>query len=838
MDDLGHDLRYALRTLAKSPGFTLVVVVTLALGIGANTAIFTLMDQVLFRFLPVEEPDRLVVFNGPGPFSGSSHNHSDTLVPLSHPMFMELRDKTTVFSGVLAEYTVPLHVTVGTQTEQVDGVLVSGTFFDVLGLRPAAGRLLTADDDRTPGGHPVAVLSHGFWTRRFAADPKIVGQGLLVNGQHMTVVGIAPPGFHGVEVGQALDMYVPLMMQPQVIPTWTRGLNDWRVRWLTVMARLKPGVSPEQARASVNVLYGQLLREDLARLESKSERFRTEFAKKSLELLPGGRGVSGLRDQSKTPLLMLMGMVGLVLLIACANVANLLLARASSRQKEIALRLALGASRGRLVRQLLVECVVLSLAGGVLGIAVSMWTADLLLRAMPFEGAARVLSADPDLRVGLFALTLSVLTGVVFGLVPALQSTRPDLAPTLKNESGTLMGGSAPFRFRKGLVVAQVALSLLLLIGAGLFTRSLMNLRQLDPGFAPQRLLAFSVDPSLNGYPLERRLALLEQIQDDIAAEPGVRSVSLAEEALMTDSHNSSTVSVEGYEPKDGENVNPDLNAVGTQFFSTLGIPFLAGRDFTDADGTGAPKVAVVNETFARYFFGDKDPLGRHIGFGSKDKDRRVTDIEIVGLVKDGKAGTLREKPLRFVYLPFTQRTNVGGMTFYARTSVDPLGLAPRLRGIVQKADATLPVTDLKTMDAQINESLLVERLVAVLSAAFGLLATLLAAVGLYGVMSYAVSLRTREIGVRVALGADRKTVLLMVLKEVAVLAVIGVAIGLPSGYTLGRLVETQLFGLTARDPVTFVVATVTLLLTAFLAGYVPAMRATRVPPMTALRYQ
>jgi predicted permease len=834
MDDLLPDLRYALRTLAKSPGFTSVVVLTLALGIGANTAIFTLMDQVLFRFLPVEQPGRLVVLDGPGPFSGSSHNHSDTLTPLSHPMFMELRDKSSVFSGVLAEFTTPLHVAVGAHTEKVDGVLVSGTFFDVLGLRPAAGRLLTPDDDRTPGAHPVAVLSHGFWTRRFAADPKIVGQGLLVNGQHMTVVGIAPAGFHGVEVGESLDVFVPLMMQPQVIPTWTRGLNDWRVRWLTVMARLKPGVSVEQAKASVNVLYGQLLLEDLARIETKSQRFRTEFPKKRLELLPGGRGVSGLRDQSKTPLLMLMGMVGLVLLIACANVANLLLARASSRQKEIALRLALGASRGRLVRQLLVECVLLALAGGALGIAFSVWTADLLLRALPFEGAARVLSPDPDLRVGLFALVLSVLTGVVFGLVPALQSTRPDLAPTLKNESGTLMGGSAPFRFRKGLVVAQVALSLLLLIGAGLFTRSLMNLRQLDPGFEPQKLLALSVDPSLNGYPLERRLALLEQIQDDIAAEPGVRSVSLAEGALMTDSHNSSTVTVEGYEPKDGENLNPDLNAVGTQFFSTLGIPLLAGRDFTDADRTGAPKVAIVNETFARYFFGDKDPRGRRIGFGRGAS----TDIEIVGLVKDGKTGSLREKPLRFVYLPFTQRAQVGGMTFYARTSVDPLGLAPRLRAIVQKADATLPVTDLKTMGAQINESLLVDRLVAALSASFGLLATLLAAVGLYGVMSYAVSLRTREIGVRVALGADRKTVLLMVLKEVAVLAVIGVAIGLPSGYTLGRLVETQLFGLTARDPLTFVVATVTLLLTAFLAGYLPAMRATRVPPMTALRYQ
>ena len=834
MDDLRQDLRFALRTLAKSPGFTLIVVLTLALGIGANTAIFTLMDQVMLRALPVPEPERLVVLDGPGAFSGSSHNHSDSLTPLSHPMFERLRDQNTVFAGVLGHYTAPVHLTVGTQTDNVNGDLVSGTFFDVLGVRPAAGRLFTAGDDRTPGAHPLVVLGHGFWTRRFAADPRIVGQAVSVNSHPMTVIGVAGPGFHGVEVGESVDVYVPLMMQAQVLPTWRRGLGDWRTRWLTVMARRKDGESIESARAGISVLYAQLLEEDLQNSEIKSERVRKAFVAKKLGLVPGGRGTSGLRDQSKTPLLVLMGMVGLVLLIACANVANLLLARASSRQKEIAVRLALGASRGRLVRQLLAESLVLAIAGGAFGVVFAAWTGDLLIRALPIESASRIFSVEPDLRVGLFALGLSLLTGLVFGLVPAFQSTRPALASTLKSESGSVMGGTTGFRFRKGLVIAQVALSLLLLIGAGLFTRSLINLRSLHPGFETERLLAFTVDPSLNGYDLARRFALFEEIQQELGAEPGVRLVSMAEEALMTNSNSSSTVVVKGYESKEGEDMNPNFNAVGPEFFATLGIPLVAGRELTSADRLDAPRVAVVNETFARYFFAGKDPLGRTFALG-RDKDKEIT---IVGVAKDGKAASLREEPLRFVYLPYAQETGVGGLTFYVRSTVPPEALGPRVRQVVRRIDSTLPVTELKTMNTQILESLFVERMVATLSAAFGFLATLLAAIGLYGVMSYAVSLRTREIGVRVALGAERGTVLRMVLKDVAVLALIGVAVGLPSGYGLGRLVESQLFGLSARDPLTFAAATATLLLAAFLAGYIPSARATRVDPMVALRYE
>ena len=837
MDRFGIDLRQALRAFVKNPAFTAVVVLTLGLGIGANTAIYSLMDQVMVRLLPVKDPARLVVLDAPGTNTGHRSSHSDYISGMSHPMFQQLLARNTVFSGMLAHYTVALHLSAGGQTDNVDGDLVSGTFFDVLGLRPAAGRLFTPDDDRVPGGHPIVVLGHGFWRRRFAADPTVVGRMVRIDEHPMTIVGVAPPGFQGVEVGGSVDVYVPLMMQHEVIPTWEadHGIGDWRTVWLDVMARLRDGVSAEHAEAVLNVLYGQLLQEDLQHVKTPSLRFRAAFLQKRIHLLPGGRGTSDLRYQSKTPLLVLMGMVGLVLLIACANVANLLLARASSRQKEIAVRLALGASRSRLVRQLLIESVVFSLAGGLLGIGLAAWTGTLLLHALPSEQAARALSAEPDARVMLFALGLAVATGIVFGLVPALQATRPRLAPTLKDETASVIGGTSPFRFRKGLVVAQVALSLLLLIGAGLFTRSLVNLRGLDPGFQPERLLTFGVDPSLSGYGLQRRLALFKRLQDDVAAEPGVKSASLAEVALMTGSDSSSTIHVEGYEAKEGEDMNPNFNGVGPAFFSTMGIPLLSGREFTDGDDAAAPKVAVVNETFVRYFFGDKDPIGRRFGMGRKEEGFTVT---IVGVARDGKAGRLREKPLRFVYIPYTQERDVGEMTFYVRSALDPEALGNRVRRIVQEADPGLPVTRLKTMRAQIRESLFVERMVASLSAAFGLLATLLAAVGLYGVMSYAVSLRTREIGIRVALGAERRAVLLMVLEEVAVMALMGVAIGLPSGYGLGRLIESQLYGITARDPLTFTVATATLLLSALLAGYIPAARATRVDPLVALRYE
>jgi predicted permease len=836
MGGLWLDLKLALRVFSKTPGFAAIVVVTLALGTGANTAIFSLLDQVLLRLLPVARPDRLVVLSAPGAFQGWSNVQSDTVLPVSDPMYQGLRDRTPVFSGVLAHYPTALHVSIEGQTDNVNGDMVSGTYFEVLGLRPARGRLFTADDDQGAPGRPVVVLGYGFFRRRFGGDPGILGRTISINNHPMTVIGVAPPGFNGIEVGFVTDVYVPLSMQQEVQPTWGKRLGDWRSRWLMCMARLKDGVSLAEARTGANVVYKQLVEEDLQHLEAPSERLKTLFRQKTLELSPGGRGTSFLRDESGTPLLVLMGMVGLVLLIACANVAGLLLARASARQKEIAVRLALGAGRLRLMRQYLVESVTLSLAGGLVGLLLAVWVGEALIRALPYEQAARALSPAPDVRVGLFTLTLSVLAGVGFGLLPALRASRTDLAPSLKSEATAVVGGGGHFRLRKGLVVSQVALSLLLLIGAGLFTRSLMNLRGLDPGFQVEHLYTFRVDPDLNGYDFTRRVNVFRRIQEELGREPGVTSVSAADISLLAGDRSRSTIRVEGYESKEGEDMSPNFNDVAPGFFSTLGIPLVTGREFRPTDLLPAPRVAVVNEAFAQYFFKNESPVGRR--FALAGRTPKGFDIEIVGVVRDGKSASLREETKRFVYLPYAQEENVGGLTFYVRSTLDPDAVGTRLRAVVRKVDASLPVTELRTMAAQVGKSLFVERMTASLSAAFGLLATILAAIGLYGVMSYAVTMRTREIGLRVALGADRRSVLLLVLREVAVLAAIGVAIGLPGGYGLGRLVESQLFGLTARDPLTFVLATGALLVTAFVAGLVPAARASRVDPMTALRYE
>jgi predicted permease len=832
MKDLVQELRFALRSLSKNPGFTSVVLLVLALGIGANTAIFGLIDQLLVRALPVRDPEKLVVLDAPGPFSGTTHNYSDVLTPISHPMFEGLRDRNQVFSSVLARYPTVAHFTAGDATERVQADLVSGSFFGTLGVGPALGRVFSPEDDRKPGAHPVVVLSHSFWERKFAKDPEIVGRTVVVNGHPMAVVGVAARGFHGVEVGESYDVYVPLMMQASILPTWQRDIRDWRMRWLTPIARLKEGVSLEEARAGVNVLYRGLLQQDLETIPSQSESFRERFAAKELVLLEGGKGVSGLRHRSRTPLIVLMGMVGLVLLIACANAANLLLARASARRREIALRIALGASRIRLVRGLLMESVLVALGGGALGTIFAIWTGDALLRSLPSVNASRVFAAEPDLRVALFTFLVSLLTGLVFGAVPAFSATHTAVFPTLKDEAGSIASRSSG-RFRSGLVVAQVALSLLLLLGAGLFVRSLSNLAALDPGFAPEGLLSFTVDPSLNGYDLEKRMETVARIRDEIAGEPGVLSVSLAEIGLMTGSNTSSTIKVEGYETKEGEDMNPGQNGVSPEFFDTLGIPLLSGRDFTEADDLDAPRVAVVNEDFARYFFGEEDPLGRRFSFGRSD-----ARVVIVGVAGGGKSRSMREEPGRFLYLPYTQSIDLGAVTFYLRAAVDPESLGARVREAVSRVDAALPVTDLKTMKRQIAESLFVERMVAALSVAFGGLATLLAAVGVYGLLSYTVAMRTREIGIRVALGAERKGLLFLVLREVAFLALLGVGIGLPAGLVFGRLVESELYGLNARDPMAIGLATLMLLVAAGLSGLIPAARASRVDPMVALRHE
>ena len=829
MDQLLADLRYAGRTILKNPGFSAVVVLTLGLGIGANTAIFTLMDQVLMRPLRVKDPGELVLLDGPGPFSGRTHNDHT----FSHPMYLALRDGTSgVFSGVVARFGTDATLTWHGRSERVMVESVSGNYFEVLGLTPALGRTFTLDDDRTAGGHPLVILSHGFWKRRFGSDPQIVGQSVSVNGRPMDVVGVAAPGFQGIEVGRVVDVFVPITMKATLTPTWDDFAN-WRSRWLNIIARRAPGISPEQAEAGANVAYRQALNEDVKTLGHWTEKNRQRFLAKHLDVTPGATGMSDLRRQTTAPLLVLMGMVGLVLLIACGNVANLLMARATARQKEVAIRLSLGASRGRLIRQLLVESLLLSLLGAVAGVVFANWTGDLLLRALPFEGASQALSADPDLRVGVFTLVISLLTGLLFGLAPALQLTRPAVASTLKDEAAAVIGGSGA-RLRRGLVVAQVALSLLLLVGAGLFARSLHNLRQQEPGFTADRLLVFSVDPPLAGYDRDRVRDFAQRLQQGLQAVPGVTAAAPALSPIMSDSVWRSTIKVDGYTSKEGEDMSPQVNAVAPTFFATLGVPLLGGRDFDARDVQGAPRAAIVNEAMAKYFWGNESPLGKRFGFARDDK----IDIEVVGVVKDGKTNNMREAIPRMIYVPLDQQNEISGLVVYARTSLPEEGVATAVRQAVARLDANLPIYNLKTMEAQISESMFVDRMVAALSAAFGLLATMLAAVGLYGVMSYSVARRTREIGIRLALGAPRQRVLGMVLREVGTLGAWGLGLGLPIAIGLAQLLRAQLFGLAPHDPLTIASATLLLACVTVLAGLVPARRAMRVDPILALRYE
>jgi predicted permease len=827
MNALWRDVRHASRSLRKNPGFLAIVILTLGLGIGANTAIFSLMDQVLLRPLPVHDAGSLVLLDGPGAFQGRTMN----AMTFSYPMYKDFRDRNEVFDGVLARFPMSMTVVWKGASERASGDLVSGNYFDVLGVRPALGRVFNAADDLTPGAHPVAVLSHGYWTRRFGGDPSILNQTITVNGHPFTIVGVSARGFTGVQVGQAADVMVPLMMKAQMTPTWD-DLDNRRSRWLTVMARLKPSVSRTAAETAMNVVYRQINEQEIKDISNASESFRKRFVSKHLDVLPGGKGLSDLRQEFSAPLIVLMSMVGVVLLIACANVANLLMARTTARQKEIALRLALGAGRARIVRHQLVESGLLAIGGTLVGLMLASWTGGFLLAALPGDPVSRNLSADPDARVAGFALLVGALTAIVFGVVPALQATRAGMTSALKEEAGSVAGGGRQARLRRVLVVGQVALSMMLLAGAGLFARSLYNLKTVDPGFKVQNLIAFSVDPSLSGYEGDRLTSLYRRMQEDLSSVPGVGSVSMSEVGALTGNDWRMTIRVDGYATKEGEDMNPSVDGVGPGYFATMGIPLVGGREFSERDVKGAPRVAIINETMARYFFGGANPIGRRFGFGRG----AATDIEIVGVVKDVRSMELRDQAPRFIYLPYPQDDSLTQLTFYVRQARDGGSTASAVRQAVRRLDPNLPVFDMKTMAVQVDDSLFVERMVAVLSVAFGALATLLAAIGLYGVMSYAVARRTREIGIRMALGAERGRVLWLVLKEVAVMAAVGILGGLTGAIWLTRQVQSQLFGLSPNDPATLAAATVVLGFVALMAGYIPARRATAIDPMIALR--
>jgi len=823
-------VRQAIRSLVKSPVFSLVAVVSLALGIGANTAVFTMLDHVLLSPLPVADPEALVQLKGVGAHYGSNSGMNS----ISYPMYEDFRDRNQVFSGMFCRYQTAVSVSAGGHNERTGAELVSGSYFTVLGVRPALGRLFTAEDDRSRGGAPYAVLGYDHWKTRFGGDPSVIGRDILVNDRKLTIVGVAQPGFVGTERLFPAQIYVPIMMAKEIE---NRPLDDRRWRWVQVFGRRKPGVSIVQVKASLQPLFHNVLAMEVQQKEfaHASAYARVQFLRMSVDAMPGSRGQNEAEEFLAAPLWAMMGMVVLVLLIACANVANLMIARSAARQKEMAVRLALGAGRGRIVRQLLVESSLLSLVGGAVGFAIAPWAMRLLNDVMPQFDPPVSFIGSPNPRVLLFSLAVCALAALIFGLAPALRTTRPNIASTLKDQAGAVIGGGHA-GWRKTLVAAQVGLSLLLLICAGLFVRSLSNLRDLNPGFDVHGLLAFSVDPSLNGYKYERAHIFFKQLTHELAGLPGAHSAAVCVVPPLSYDNWSSDVTVEGYTAKTGEDMEQAENFVSPGYFATMKIPVHAGREFTEQDVVGAARVVIVNEKFARRYFGDRGAVGRHIGMGEDPGTK--TDIEIVGVVGDTKYSTMRREIPRQMYFPYLQNKWTGQMAAFVRTEIPPAQMFPVLRAAVRKLDANLPVYQMKTELRQRDDSLAVEKLAATLAGAFGMLATVLAAVGLYGVMAFLVARRTREIGIRMALGAVTGNVVWLVVREVLVLVGIGMLVGLPAALGLTRLLKSQLYDIAPSDPATIVVATVGIAAIAAVSAYIPARRATRIDPVKALRYE
>lgn len=841
VEALWRDVRYSARQLRRNPLFTIVAVVSLALGIGANTAVFTLLDQLVLRLLPVQHPERLVMIWPTGPHFGDNSGQRS----VSYPMYQDFERHAQAFDFVFCRYETPASITVDGGTERVDAELVSGNYFQALGIGPALGRVFSPEaDDRIYEGHPSVVLSHRYWVRRFAADPNVVSKKILVNNYPMEIVGVSAAGFTGLDPARSPDIRVPILMTPIIIPG--RGeLTNRRSQWLQVFGRLKPGYTVEAARASLQPLFHQILREEIKEpaLSRRSQHDREEFLKRTALVEIADTGYSGLRQEYSTALIVLMCMAAVTLLIACSNVASLLVARGLARQKETAVRMAIGAGRKPLIRTLLVENVILSLAGAGFGLALSATATHGLLSLLPERDTTLTLHARPDLRILLFSVVVAFATALVFGVVPALQTTKLDLQTTLKNLGGAVAGGSGSARFRKALVVAQVALSFLLLMGAGLFARTLANLKSTRTGFqGAQNLLSFQVDPATNGYSASRVRNFYSEALREIRPIPGVQSAAYAMWPLLNGREWDLTVAVEGHPAEQGEDMQAYYNLVSPGFWHTMGIPLLEGRDFdardrVDGGNDSQPwNVAIVNREFAEHFFGTQNPIGRHIGC-CHGPDTKLS-IRIVGVVGNSLFAGPRSGVRRQVFLPYLESATPAAVTFYLRTARSAASIFGAVRRTVARLDSSLPVYDLNTLAGQLDETLSIEYLIAFLSAVFAVLATILAALGLYGLVAFVVRRRTLEIGLRVALGAPGASILWLVTREILTLLGWGLLAGVPAAYILGRYVSSQLFGVMPMDIWTAAEAVGFLGGMAVIAGLIPARRATSIDPMTALRYE
>ena len=831
------NIRLALRTLFKSPFVTLVAILSLGLGIGANSAIFSMFDQMLLRPLPVPRPDELVNFQSPGPKPGSNScgqaGGCDEI--FSYPMFKDLEAAQSSFTGIAAHRNFGGSIGYQGTSLSGNGLVVSGSYFPVLALTPALGRLFTPEDDKTVGSHFVVVLSHDYWRTRFASNPAVLNETLVVNGQAMTVVGVAPRGFRGTTLGDVPDIFVPMTMRGLMQPGFN-GFQNRRQYWAYLFARLKPGVSIDEATTAINGPYHAIVNDVEAPLQKgMSDETMARFKAKVITTEPGLRGQSSVDNEARTPLIILLAVTGTVLLIACANIANLLLVRGAGRAAEMAVRLSIGASRRQLVTQLLTESILLATFGAIAGLFVAKWTFDLIASIMPPDDNNMItFSLSPSMIM--FAAMTALATGIVFGLFPALHSTRPDLAATLKNQAGQPGGAKAARRFRTTLATVQIAMSMALLVPAGLFAKSLFNVSRVDLGMKADHMLLFSIAPELNGYSTERTRQLFERMEDEIAAVPGVTGVVATLVPVLAGDNWGNSLAVEGFEAGPDTNTNASFNGVGPGYFKTMGIALLQGREFTRADALGTPKVAIVNQAFVTKFNLGENALGKRFGIGGGAGTKM--DIEIVGVAENAKYSDVKDAPPPQYFRPYRQEERLGYANFYIRTATPPEQMLSTIPALMRRLDASLPLGDVKTMETQIRENVTQDRIISTLSLAFALLATVLAAIGLYGVLAYTVAQRTREFGLRMALGADGGTVRGMVMRQVAVMAVIGGAIGMAIAIGVGRLAKSLLFEMEGHDPLVLAGAAFALTIVALGAGFIPALRASKIDPMNALRYE